>query len=258
MLTSFTSPARSGILLAIVLVLAWRWLPRGLRIVALAPLVGCVLLATPMVANPLVHFIESRIASSQCVSPLPETIVVLGGGSQRDAANDQDVMALAEMSLRRLIVAAALQRETPESTLVISGGVARYDTPESVLMGAMAERLGVPHAALRFELESRTTWQNAQFVAALQPPVARRIRLVTSDIHLPRAVYAFEQAGFEVCAVGAGSLYSERDDWGYFLPSTSALEKSDAALHELLGDAAYRAGWLRGLTRNPWATRDNR
>lgn len=256
MLSSFASPTRLGILLAIFLVVTWRWLPRSLRFVALVPIITCVLLATPIVANSLVHWVESRISATKCVSPLPDTIVVLGGGSQRDAANDQDVMALAEMSLRRLIVAADLQRENPESTLVISGGIARYDMPESVLMGALAERLGVPRANLLLEQASRTTWQNAQFVAALQPAIPRRIRLVTSDIHLPRAVFAFEQAGFDVCAIGAGSLYAARDDWAYFLPSTTALAKSDAVLHELLGDVAYRAGWLRSLERNPWGSQE--
>ncbi len=241
-----------------MLVLAWRGMPRSLRAALLVPLLACVLLATPWCANLLVHAVESRATYSTCAAPLPATIVLLGGGTQRIPMDETDVTARTEASLRRTIVAAAVQRAHPETVLVISGGVLFHQMEESRLMADLAERLGVPRAAMRLEGESRSTWQNAQQVAAMQPPIVRRIRLVTSDLHMPREQYAFEQAGFEVCATGAGSMYGQSNGLGYFLPSTSALEKSDAAIHELLGDFAYRAGWLRDPSRSMWSAPDER
>ncbi len=252
MLSSLVSPLRFGILFGIVLLLAWRWLPRAARAPGIAVLVACVVLTTPLAANLLVQFQESRAKpDSACVSDPPTTIVVLGGGVTREAADVNDYAVLTEASLRRLFAAVERQRARPASTLVVAGGVSRYAVSESALLGALAERLGVPATRLRHEDRSRTTWQNAQFVAALQPAVASRIELVTSALHMPRARYAFEQAGYTVCTHAVDSRHARADGIGYVLPSTGALHKTDAALHEIIGEAAYRLGWLRDTARNP-------
>ena len=252
MLSSLVSPLRFGILFGIVLLLAWRWMPRVWRALGIAVLVVCVALTTPLAANLLVQFQESRAKpDSACASDPPATIVVLGGGVTREAIDANDYAVLTEASLRRLFAAADLQRARPASVLVISGGVSRYSVSESALLGALAERLGVPESMRRHEERSRTTWQNAQFVAALQPAIASRIELVTSALHMPRARYAFEQAGYTVCPHAVDPRHARADGIGYFLPSTGALQKTDAALHEIIGEAAYRLGWLRDTARNP-------
>lgn len=257
MLTTLLSPTRIGVLLALVLLPIWRWLPRWLRMLAVLPLAACVLASLPAVANQLVRWQESRLpARSVCASPLPSTIVVLSGGIAREPIGASDFAALGESSLRRLFAAVARFDVQPDRRLVISGGQGQYGVAESALMGALAQRLGVPEAAITLETASHSTWQNAQFVRELDLP--GRIELVTSALHLPRAVYAFEQAGFEVCAAPTDSRYAGPNSFGYYLPSTSALDKSDAAIHEMIGEAAYRMGWLRSTTRDPWAGADER
>jgi uncharacterized SAM-binding protein YcdF (DUF218 family) len=251
MLSSFVSPLRFGLLLALVLVLLWRRLgprARWLGVLAVAP---CLLLTTPFAANLLVGLQEARGAASACTGEPPRTIVVLGGGVSREAANVDDFSVLTEASLRRMFAAADLQRAHADATLVVSGGVSRYAISESRLLGALAERLGVAGARLVLEQESRTTWQNARFVAALEPAIDRQIVLVTSALHMPRARYAFEQAGFEVCTHAVDPRHAGYDGIGYVLPATSALVKSDAVLHELVGEAAYRLGLLRDTARDP-------
>ncbi|SFN10764.1 YdcF family protein [Dokdonella immobilis] len=257
MLTTLLSPTRLGILLALVLLPLWRWLPRWLRLLAMLPLVACVLASLPVVANQLVRWQESRVpARNLCSPPLPSTIVVLSGGISREPRDAGDFAALGEYSLRRLFAAVDRFEAHSDGRLVISGGEGQYGIAESALMGALAQRLGVPSGAISLETASRSTWQNAQFVRALAIP--QRIGLVTSALHLPRAIYAFEQTGFEVCAWPADSRYAGPNSIGYYLPSSSALDKSDAAIHEMVGEAAYRMGWLRSTTRDPWAGADER
>lgn len=259
MLSSLLSPLRFGVLLALLLVLTWRRLPRGLRYLASLPLIGCVLSSLPVVANLLVGIAESRFPSAQtCAVPLPQTIVVLGGGISRQPVDAADVGALGETSLRRVIGAADLYRAHEPARLVISGGTSQYGVAESSLMAALAQRLGVPAAAITVETESHSTWQNARFVAALEPLIDRRIWLVTSALHMPRSIYAFEQAGFEVCAWPTDSRLGHANSIGYYLPSIGALDKSDAVIHEWLGEAAYRMGWLRSVSRDPWSGGDER
>ena len=251
MLSSFVSPVRMGVLLAIVLVFAWRRLGPRSRVLGVVVLLPCLALTLPFFANLLVGLQESRGTEMACTGEWPPTIVVLGGGVSRAANDADDAGALTDASLRRLFAAVDLQRAHTDATLVVSGGVSRYALSESSLLGALARRLGVPEAQLVLEQASRTTWQNARFVAALEPAIDRRIVLVTSALHMARARYAFEQAGFDVCTHAVDARLAEADGIGYVLPATSAVVKADAVLHELVGEAAYRMGFLRDSARDP-------
>lgn len=256
---TFLSPFRTGVLLALLLMLVWRWLPRWARWPALVPVIVCVLLSLPVVANPLVRWQESRVdVGHDCASRPPSTIVVLSGGTTRRPLDGADISALGESSIRRMFAASIRLQLQTDTSLVIAGGPAQYEFAESSLMAELARQLGVPSDVIRLETQSRSTWQNAEFVAALRPAIERRIWLVTSALHLPRAKYAFEQNGFEVCAWPADPLAAEANSLGYYLPSTTALRKSEAVIHEWVGEVAYRMGWLRSASRDPWSSADER
>lgn len=259
MLSSFLSPLRLGVLLGLLLLLGWRRYPRWLRWLIGLPVLACIGMSLPIVANGLVGLQEERAPSAEaCAVPVPNIIVVLSGGSSREPQDANDIAALSESSLRRQIGAVDLFLRTPSARMIISGGVSVYPVAESELMAGLAVRLGVPAADIRTEARSHSTWQNAQFVAALEPALPHRIWLVTSALHMPRSVYAFEQAGFEVCAWPVDARHARANSLGFFLPSIDALEKSHLALREFVGEAAYRMGWLRSLERDPWASRDER
>ena len=245
------SPLRGGLLLALLLWLLWRWLPRWLRAVGISGLVIAFVLATPLGANALVASVEKRAPSaSDCAAPLPSTIVLLGGGVKVSTRDPLNYSVLSPASLQRVFAAAKLARLQPDAHIVITGD-SFWGVPESTLMAQLLMELGIAPERIRQESAARTTWQNAQFTAALMPPVDRRIWLVSSAVHLPRALYAFEQAGFNACAWPADSNVAGWISFGYLLPTSNAIAKSEAALHEMLGEFAYRHGWLRQAERNP-------
>lgn len=251
MISAWLSPLRLGVLLGLAVLLAWRWLPRWSRCTALV--IGLVLawLTTPFGANLLVRLQEARApAAEACPAPAPQAIVVLGGGMAREPRSAEDYAALNVDSLRRVFAAVALHRRHPDAQWIASGA-SRYAIAESTTMARLAEALGVPAAALRSETASRTTWHNAQAVAALQPPLPRRVWLVTSALHMPRALYAFRAAGFDPCAAPAPGIYAGPAGPGYFLPIASAAAKSEAALHEFAGELSYRLGLFRTTDRDP-------
>ena len=68
----------------------------------------------------------------------------------------------------------------------------------------------------------------------------RRLVLVTSAMHMPRSRLALGRAGFDVCPVPADSRRIAFGLPGYLIPGSSALDKTEAALHELVGLAYYR------------------
>ncbi|HET9835693.1 MAG TPA: YdcF family protein [Rhodanobacteraceae bacterium] len=234
------SPLSWSVGFALLLALLWQWLPRTLCLLGLAIETALVLALTPFGANGVVRIIESRVPPAQtCKAPLPSTVVVLTGGLSRTPRSPEDFGAANLQSLHRLFAGVELWRRIPNGHLVISGG-GRHEVTESVLLARLAQRLGVPADAVRAESRSLSTWQSARDVAALSPPVPRRIWLVSSKLHLPRALLAFRAAGFQPCAWSSESFYiPPSGSFFYYVPQSSSLLKMEAALHELVGGWAY-------------------
>ena len=201
-----------------------------------------VLAMTPWIANLLVGWLETPSAEpAWCRRSPPATAVVLAGAVDVAPRHGGDFGALNIESRRRVERAAAWWHERPGRSLVMAGGPqAGSAVPRAELMAAYARRLGVEQEALRVETGSTSTWENARGLAMLRPPLPRRIVVVTSAMHLPRARFAVGAAGFEVCGLAAGSVRIPFGLPGYLIPRTSALAKTEAALHELVGMAWYR------------------
>jgi uncharacterized SAM-binding protein YcdF (DUF218 family) len=113
----------------------------------------------------------------------------------------------------------------------------------------MARRLqehGVPASALITEDASGNTHENALYSASLlKPRKMLRILLVTSGIHMPRAMASFHRQGLAVIPAQAfnseDGFESARYPWW---PKRAALSLSVHCLREYLGLWGYRlCGW---------------
>jgi uncharacterized SAM-binding protein YcdF (DUF218 family) len=236
----FLSPLAFGLLLALGMLVGWRRLPRALRWIA--AIATCLLIVSmcPVGANLLVRQIEARVpAPDACADSSPTTIVVLAAGFEHEPAAAGDFNSLESDSIRRALAGIELWRRSSGATLVFAGG-GPFATSESAALQRMAELLGVPADSIRREDRSQTTWENAQQLRALSPVLPARIWLVSSAIHLPRALIAFRAAGFDPCAYASDHRYVPPGGVGYYLPQSSALVKTEAAIHELIGEVIYR------------------
>jgi uncharacterized SAM-binding protein YcdF (DUF218 family) len=240
----FLSPLGFGLALALVLWLGRARLPRIAIRVGIAIEIACLVLSTSLGSNALVSLQESRAPRADaCAAPTPTTIVLLSGGMRRDAADAHDFDVLNSASLQRTLAAAALARNTPDATLVITGAArigGSNDVAQSSVMADVAQSFGVPAGAIRAETAATTTWENAATVRALQPPLPTRIWLVTSALHMPRSLLAFRAAGFEPCAYPADYRAAPFESLANMLPSAGAIANTDAVLHEWVGELAYR------------------
>jgi uncharacterized SAM-binding protein YcdF (DUF218 family) len=199
-----------------------------------------VVLTTPFGANALVRLQESRAPSAAaCTGAPPQAIVLLSGGLAARPRDEHDYAALGLASLQRLLGAVALQRSAAPLPLVIVGTSDR-GVADSLILADLARSLGVDPATLQMESVSLNTWQNAQATARLAPKVPQRIWLVTSTLHMARALFAFREAGFDACAYPVQPLYQAFDGLGYLLPTGTAAVKADEALHEIIGEVVYR------------------
>ena len=171
-------------------------------------------------------------ALAQAGAP-PGWIVVLGGGHVLDAAvpaNDQ----IGHSALSRLVEAIRLQREIPGAKILLSGGVGGEVKHADVLAG-VAMTLGLEQED--FVLD-RTAWDTEQEANNLSRRIGKApFVLVTSALHMPRAMALFRRAG--VNPIAAPTHHFTLDAPGVTLnelvPSPDALAMTNAGVHEYLG-----------------------
>ena len=237
------SPLGAALLLAVSGLLVARW-----RLQAAAWWLGILAVAwlwtwsTPIASNALRAALENpypAVAPAQL--PQAQVIVVLGGGIQ--PPDHGQTLPDLNSAADRVWHAARLFHAGKAPLLVLSGGSnpAVSATSEAQAMRGLLNDLGVPDTALLLEEHSRNTRQNAQFTAdLLRQRGVSRILLVTSALHMPRALPLFEAQGFSV--IPAATDHEARHhftalDW---LPDASALDGSTRAIKELLGRMSGR------------------
>lgn len=166
--------------------------------------------------------------------PKVDAIVVLGGGS-RYAWLDRAQVRPEDLENSRLAAGARAWLAGRAPTIILSGGSEGGES-EARMMATAIARLGVPASALLLEERSRDTRENASFTAALADRRGmRRIALITSSLHMPRASLLFHDAGFTVIPVPVPER-AARDTWRQrWLPSRSALWRSGRAWKEFAG-----------------------
>lgn len=225
---------------------AWLAGPRRprLRLSMGAAVALSLALMTPWGAGLLSQPLEqsAQQVEPRCASEPPRTIVVLGGGLDRRPDRADDVQALSAASARRVMAARQRWVDAPLSRVVIAGG-GPYPQAESTVMAALALQLGIPEESITTETRSMNTAENLAQLATLQPTVDTRIWLVTSAMHLPRALATARSAGFQACASPADLHTPARRGLNRFLPQSESLQQAEDALHELVGMWVYR---LRG------------
>lgn len=172
-------------------------------------------------------------------------VLVLGGGLVRHLADYGKSQDPNQLSMERLRYGIWLARQIG-APLGISGGVARGGDPaapaEAVTESEVARtEFGLsPHWV---ETLSRDTRENARFsVAMLRRDGIQRIVVVTHQMHIPRALRAFEVAlesepGAAIDIVAAGVDARRRDlafGWRGWTTSVHGFRETRYAVHEWL------------------------
>jgi uncharacterized SAM-binding protein YcdF (DUF218 family) len=206
--------------------------PLAGRLVAGAALGLLLALSLPVVANRLSMRVEAYPPLDPSLAVHGEVIVVLGGGMRRPPA-PAPAQPGAD-TLERLAGGAALARRTG-LPLLVSGGTLDSAPPEADAMAeALRRQFGLE--ARFVERRSRDTRENAiECARLLRAAGLRRVVLVTSAVHMRRAVAEFEAVGLDVLpapVAPASAAGANLIDW---LPGPAALEVSHAALYEVAG-----------------------
>lgn len=240
-----------GVILLLALVgflIQIRWRTTGSAIIGIS-LVALFALSLSMTGRALIAPLEMETHPLPPASLTPDAakkqadaIVVLGGGRYTEAPEYGTTDTVNNAALERLRYAAYLHRRTGLPVLLTGGAPFGEPAPEALLMQQSFEE----DFQLRpkwAETQSGNTHENAiNSKKILAVAGIRRIYLVTHAWHMPRARWAFVNAGFDVvpAPMGFTTLSSgERGGLGY-LPSARGLALSSLALHERLGALWYR------------------
>lgn len=221
-----------------ILLFTRRWrLGRGLLALALG---GGVLLALLAGARQLAGPLESRFAHPEPLPPRIDGIIVLGG-SISPVINATTGEVRVGSAFERVLAFMTLAERYPKAKLVYSGGSGALwgDQPkEADAARHLLSSIGFDVGRVVFESRSRNTVENALFSKELVSPLpGENWVLVTSALHVPRAVGVFRKAGWPVIAYPVDYLYD------HSLPLSADIRKDPVGGYwDLSGPAHEWAG----------------
>lgn len=241
-------------LVAVLVLLLLRMLTRRGGFVVAIVVVVCLLwlLSTPLMSRTLQSLLERQNGELPAQAlPKADAILVLGGTLSPPQLPDSDANLSAAAD--RLVYAARLYALGKAPVILVSsgrGGDAGATKAESVHAAALLAEWGVPASAILTETESTNTYENAVYSKLmLDQHGLKRVLLVTSALHMPRALATFESAGIDAIAAATDfestlPAPSGLDAW---VANPTALDGSTQALKEYIGWIVYRQrGWIAG------------
>jgi len=241
-------PPAGLILLAAVGLLFWKY--RGAKGLIVVSLILLWALSTAPIRDLLISPLETHYAALKVnihtqkqLAQDDIAIVLLGGGIYESAPEYAGRNALSNHALMRTVYAADLARKTGLDVYATGGtGLSGNKESEGHVMKRWLVKFGVNPGNVFYENAAKNTWQNAaNMQQILQRKNIKKIILVTTAWHMPRAVHIFKQQGLAVipapCAfVAKKSAY----DLLSFLPKAGRLKDSSDALHEYMGILWYQ------------------
>ena len=245
------NPLSTALLAIVALLLLWLLTRRGFFLTTVVVVVAIVwLLSTPAMSGGLQSLLERQVGEVPVESlPNADAIVVLGGtlSPPTKPGGEANLSAAAD----RLVHAARLYKLGKAPIVLVAGGNGGENDSmraESVHAGALLESWGIPQSAILTETESTNTYENATFTKLmLEQHGLDRILLVTSAMHMPRALAAFRSVGIEATPAPTDFEASRSDVVGLdrWIADPDSLAVTTRVLKEFAGWFVYRQrGWI--------------
>lgn len=196
---------------------------------------GLMVLGTRPIPRLLTRSIESSVQTYDPSRDAPlDLVVVLGGGTSQGHWRPQ-----ASGVGDRLVMAAELYHQGLTKELITTGqiteGVSDLVPDPSEQTRIIWTKLNIPPNVIR-KIGGRNTYEEMQNLKKIWPELAgKRIGILTSALHLPRAVRLSRAQGLEMTPIAA-DVRTAVDDWGLlnFIPSAGNFCDLGSAQHEIM------------------------
>lgn len=177
--------------------------------------------------------------------PTAQAIVVLGGSTASNRPNwfepyDRNT------TISRVDTAARLYHAGRAPLVIVSGAALDGSVSEAQIMANALRQHGVPDDAILQEDRSLTTYENAVYTARLlDERKLDRVLVVTSALHMPRAMGVFRKQHVDALAASSPPQIVVPDDpaFSFWQPNAHVLSASRSIVKEYVGMLVY---WLRG------------
>lgn len=226
-------------IIGLLLLKKYTKLAKSLIILSLASL---LLLSLSPVTRLLLLSIETVPPISQLPGKNTKTMIVLLGGGIYKNAPEYRGEHIYKRSLERLHYAAKLHRKTDFTILATGGSPLEQERSEAEIMqSAFKDHYAITDVLI--ETQSRTTYENALYtIPILKINDIDQIILVTSALHMQRAISVFDNQGIDIIpapTVFHSAMYQAHHPWYDIMPNADSLSLSRQVLHEWLGMVWY-------------------
>jgi len=166
-------------------------------------------------------------------------VVVLGSGH----VSDSHLPATSQIngdSLFRLVEGIRVYRNIPGSRLILSGGPGFDTVPNARIMATVASEIGVPEKDMILETSPKNTEEEA--IAVREHVGSAPVILVTSALHMPRAINIFRSHGMDPMPAPTDFIFKSKNrfDPKDLFPSTRNIALSEKMIYEYLGATWHR------------------
>ncbi|MBN2638603.1 MAG: YdcF family protein [Bacteroidales bacterium] len=198
-------------------------------------------------------FIVNKIVSIWDINPVPieehyDVGIVLGGSTITfDKKYNRSIF---HDNGDRLIQAVELYKKGTIKKILITGGSANLiykDVKEAKLMNSFLRSIDIPASDILIDTLAENTHQNAVYSKEILQnyPQLNNYLLITSSMHMRRAVACFEEENVQVTPYPTNLLGSAgKSNLEYYLrPDVSNILIWNGMIHEMIGYVAY---WIKG------------
>lgn len=193
------------------------------------------LFRTFLLSGIIILFIFSiRPTSDFLLRPLERNYVV-----DEDGTFSADAIVVLDGPGNRYIKGVSLFYKKAAPLIIMSGG------EKAILMKKIATECGVSADKIITEEESRNTRENALYTKQVLNEInAKKVILVTSAFHMPRAYAVFKKIDVDAVPVASNFIIKPKPyDPFSFIPNVGDLRNSTFAIKEYVGIIIY---WIRG------------
>jgi uncharacterized SAM-binding protein YcdF (DUF218 family) len=234
-------------MLLIVTLLCWfRWkhhVSRFWRYILIVSSIWAWVFAAPAFSNLLTRSLENAVPANslEAATRMDDAYVIVLASGRMVAGDGTPSPRMDEAGWERLRYGVQLWKKTG-GTLLFSGGPDNIGIDQTMagLMQQVANELGVPRSAMSLSTKSETTFQDLSEARRRVPQSAKHVYLVTSAIHMPRALAVAKQVGIEVTPMPCDYRQLLRPTWRAWFPDDGGPSLWYDALHEWIGLHVYR------------------
>jgi|AntAceMinimDraft_13_1070369.scaffolds.fasta_scaffold50468_1 uncharacterized SAM-binding protein YcdF (DUF218 family) len=175
-----------------------------------------------------------------------DAIVVLGGHVQGNRVNWFEPFDESAVVSRESL-AASLYLAERAPLIVLSGGALEGNISDTATMARSLRQLGIPADAIIEETQSQNTRENATLTdQTLRSLKKKRLLLVTSALHMPRAMAAFDSTSVQATAAPLPAQIQWKSNFNRspWQPDMQTLLASRSIIKEYAGLLLY---WIQSL-----------